>query len=164
MPRKLSRRAIKTWDRLGQWYGARLQENYGPTPPDDWAELIDRTDDERLLDALLAVRRASPIHPPTLGQIESAIPKREFRNEGPSKPDRLATLMLSTHDLCQHQLAKTWNYFGPMREFERLPKQVPPAFITHPDPRGVQVPPCESCDRPSYRVLLENAITEGVAA
>src|SRR5690606_34233952 len=77
MPRKLSRRASRIWERLGQWYGSRLADAYGPTPPEDWAELIDRTDDERLEDALVSVRRESPVFPPTLGQLEAAIPKRQ---------------------------------------------------------------------------------------
>jgi hypothetical protein len=90
MQRRISTRAIRTWAKLGQWYGSRLADNYGTTPPEDWCELIDRTDDDRLLDALLAVRRESPIHPPTLGQIENSIPKRESGNSGPSKPGRIS--------------------------------------------------------------------------
>lgn len=162
MPRKLSRRASRVWDRLGQWYGSKLADSYGPTPPEDWAVLIDRTDDERLEQALLAVRRESPVFPPTLGQIESQIPKRATGG-GPSKPQQLAELMLKTHDLCEHQRARPWNYFGPLREF-LMPKIDPPLYVTHPDPRGVQVPACEQCGKPSYRVKLEDSVTDGVAA
>ncbi len=163
MPPKVSKRASKVWAKLGEWYGSRLADNYGPTPPEDWCEIIDRTDDESLHSALLSVRRASPIHPPTLGQLEDAIPKRESGKAGPSKPERLATLMLR-NDLCKHQLFSRWNYFGPMTTFELLPKRTPPEYVTHPDPRGVQVPPCEQCERPSYRVTLAQEMAPGVAA
>ena len=47
-----SKRAEAIWRRLGQWYGTRLVDQYGPKPPPDWAELFDRTDDERLEKAL----------------------------------------------------------------------------------------------------------------
>jgi hypothetical protein len=62
----------------------------------------------------------------------------------------LCSLMLSTHGahMCRHQFARTWNYFGPEKE----------------PPRGVQCPPCEPCLRPSFRVLLEDDITPGIAA
>lgn len=160
---KLSRRALKTWERLGQWYGSKLADSYGPTPPEDWAELIDRTDDERLMDALLAARRETPIFPPTLGQIEALIPQRKQQSRGPSKPEQIAELMLR-NPLCKHQLSGRWSFFGPPREFEVLPKRKPPEFVTHPDPRGAQVDACEKCESPSYRVLLEDAIGPGIAA
>jgi hypothetical protein len=166
MPRKLSRRALQTWDKLGQWYGTRLSDNYGPTPPDDWAEVIDRTDDERLKDALLAVRRVSPIHPPTLGQLEASIPKRESGHTGPSKAERIANAMLRAHgpEMCVHQFAKIWTYFGPLTTFELMPKRTPPEYMTHPDPRGAVCPACEACGKPSYRVTLDQEVTQGVAA
>lgn len=165
--RRISKRSDSSWKRLGSWYGARLFEQYGQHPPEDWCELFDRTDDERLWDALLAVRRESPVHPPTLGQIEAALPKKQWASNGePSKPQQCADLMLAKHgeDMCKHQRAMPWNYFGPMREFEVLPKSKPPMYITHPDPRGVQVPACEECGKPTYRMTLDEAVSPGVAA
>jgi hypothetical protein len=166
MPRNLSSRALKIWARLGQWYGSRLAESYGPTPPEDWAELIDRTDDDRLDSALLAVRRETPIHPPTLGQLENALPKKQVVASGaPTKVQQLAELMLRKHnkDLCRHQFAKPWTYFGPPVEFP-IPNTKPALSVTLPDPRGVTVSECEACHKPSYRVLLVDSIGEGVAA
>lgn len=161
---RISRRASKAWDRLRQWYGARLVEQYGDVPPPDWCDVFDRTDDERLEDALLTVRRDSPIHPPTLGQIEVAVPKRQASG-APSKPQQLADLMMQKHgrEMCVHQIATTWNYFGPMREFQFAGIK-PPVFVSHPDPHGVQVPACARCSLPSRRVLLDEAVSEGVAA
>jgi hypothetical protein len=166
MQPKVSRRASRVWDRLGQWYGSRLADNYGPTPPEDWCEVIDRTDDERLHSALSHLRHQSPVHPPTLGQLEDAIPKRETGLGGPSSPTRLAELLLKTHgsEMCAHQFRMGWNYFGPLTTFEVSVDKKKPDYVTHPDPRGVQCPPCEACEKPSYRVLLTQERTEGVAA
>jgi hypothetical protein len=164
MPRKLSRRAGSFWLRLSQSWGSKFLDAYGPTPPDDWANAIERADDERLEQALTILRRESPTFPPTLGQLENAIPKRQS-GALTSKAQQIAELMLSQHgkDLCVHQIGRPWSYFGPLREF-LLPKIDPPEYITVPDPRGVQVAECAQCERPSYRVLLERAVTEGVAA
>jgi hypothetical protein len=112
------------------------------------------------------VRRESPKFPPTLGDLEKAIPKRETGNSGPSKPQRLADLMLKLHgrDMCAHQVARPWTYSGPLVTFELLPAQKPPAYVTHPDPRTVVVAPCDSCEKPSFRVKLDQEVTAGVAA
>lgn len=163
MTQKTSRKALKVWARLGMWYGSKLADNYGPTPPDDWAELIDRTDEERLGEALLAVRRETPIFPPTLGQLEAAIPRPRVTSwSEPSKPQQIAELMLN-RDLCKHQLASRWTFFGPMREFP-VPSSKPPVTFSHPDPRGVVVAECAECGKSSYRALLDEAVGPGVAA
>lgn len=164
MPRKLSRRAGSFWTRLAHSWGSKFIDAYGPTPPEDWANAIERTDDERLEQALTILRRDTPTFPPTLGQLENAIPKRQS-GDGISKVQRLAGLMLDTHgaELCEHQRAMPWNYFGPLREY-LLPKIDPPDYVTHPDPRGVHVAACEACGTPSRRVLLEKAVSDGVAA
>lgn len=161
MSRRISHRAQKLWDKLASWYGARIAEQYGANPPEDWAELFDRTDPDDIASALIDARRLSPIHPPTLGQVEAAIPRKQRTGPGEkSKPEKIAELMLAKHgkDLCPHQCARPWNYFGPMTTFELLPKRVPPQYVTHPDPRGVQVPPCEACGKPSFRVTLDQAL------
>lgn len=156
MPRKLSRRASRIWERLGQWYGSRLADAYGPTPPEDWAELIDRTDDERLEIGLVAVRRATPVFPPTLGQLEAAIPKREsLAPNAPSRAQMAADAMMAKYgkELCKHQLAGRWTYFGPVQDFPN--KHSLPEIVQHPLVRGVHVDPCSQCDKPSRRVTIE---------
>lgn len=157
MSRRISNRSQKLWDRLSSWYGARLAEQYGAHPPEDWCAVFDRTDPDDMQRALIDMRRSSPIHPPTLGQLEEAIPEKTSGPLAQSKPEKIALLMLEKHDkdMCQHQRARPWNYFGPMTTFERLPKQTPPAYVTHPDPIGAQVPPCVECGKPSFRVRLD---------
>jgi hypothetical protein len=163
MARTVSRRAKRVWERLASWYGSRLAEQYGENPPEDWCAVFDRTDDERLDAALSSVRHASPIHPPTLGQIENALPRAEQRGS-PSRAAMAYDAMLQAHgrDLCQHQRMRPWNYFGPSKEF--VSKQRGGELVQHPEIRGVQVAACAKCDKPSYRALIEDMVSEGVAA
>lgn len=158
---RISRRAAKVWDRLRQWYGARLAEQYGDVPPPDWCDVVDRTDDERLDAALSHVRHQTPVHPPTLGQLEDAIPKRDTGNHGPSKPQRLSDLMFREHGaaMCRHQFSRPLSYFGPLTTFELKSDSKKPNYVTHPEPRGAVMSACEECGKPSFRVLLENDLT-----
>ncbi len=159
--RRISKRADRTWKRLASWYGARLAEQYGDNPPEDWADLIDRTDDERLEQALAAVRRASPTHPPTLGQLEAAVPSRHLASD-PSSVSILsaAAMRMLGKSLCMHQIAMPWNYFGPVEEFAS--KNRDGEIVSHPRVRGVQIPPCAACGTQSRRLLLDDVV--GAAA
>jgi hypothetical protein len=116
-----------------------MAEQLGKNPPEDWAHLFDRTDDERLEDALLAVRRTSPSHPPTLGELEAAIPVRRTNTEK-SVPEQLTTHAAAKFglELCPHQLVASWNFFG----------DVVQGIV-----KGVQIPGCSACSTPSHRVL-----------
>jgi len=145
MARSISKRAQRAWDRLISWYGTRFGEQYGKHPPEDWSALIDRTDDKRLDEAMLTVRRNSPAHPPTLGQLEAAIPARADRG-GKSVPELLCEHTTATlgSQLCQHQLQRPWNYFGDART----------GIVS-----GVQIASCEPCGRPSHRVLARDLQT-----
>lgn len=150
----VSRRADRTWKRLATWYGARFAEQYGATPPADWAEVIDRTDDERLETGLAVVRRAHVNHPPTLGQFEAAIPAKRTDTGGrASIPSQLSAHALRTFPMCKHQIARPWNYFGPIEEF--ISKHRGNEVIRHPRIRGVQIPACQDCEKPSYRATLD---------
>lgn len=153
--RRISRRADATWKRLSSWYGARLAEQYGAQPPEDWCELIDRTDPERLDLALMAVRRTSPAHPPTLGQLEGAIPNRQNSNE-PSLVEQLSAgvMRFLGKQLCKHQIAAVWNYYGPIEEHSS--KHRNGEISVHPRPVGVQIPACADCGNGSHRMTLED--------
>lgn len=153
MPPKVSARASRVWMRLGSWYGSRLGEAYGPTPPDDWVALIDRTDDERLEQGLLKVRRESPIHPPTLGQLEAAIPRRQFDGGGISPLAKLSDHVMRTRELCKHQVAASWSWFGP--EEELLSRSRGDEVVRQAVPKGVVIPACPHCDKQSVRAMLD---------
>lgn len=157
---RISKRSQKVWARLVSWYGSRIAEAYGSEPPEDWAFLIDRNDDERLETALLAVRRLSPIHPPTLGQLESALPARTTA-ETPSLAFVLSEAALERfRDLCKHQIAKPWNYFGPIEDF--VSKHRNNEIIRHPRIVGVQIPACAECGTYSRRLKLDEIAGAGV--
>jgi hypothetical protein len=166
MARAVSRRAKRTWDRLGSWYGSRLADQYGEHPPEDWVDLFDRTDDERLDQALSSVRHASPIHPPTLGQLENAIPRREVAGS-PSRAQTVANAIMTRHgaEMCIHQLKQPWNYFGPVKDFiSKSRGENGNEVIKHPEVRGVQVPACAECSKPTFRMLVDDIVTQGVRA
>ena len=125
-----STRAARTWRRLTQTYGARVVDAYGAACPPDWC-------------AVIAVRSKHLQHPPTLGEFEAAIPPRRLATDA-SMPERLAAHVMRTQKLCHHQSAASWSYFGRIEDDGR--SGVP---VT----RGVVVPSCSECGRPSRRVL-----------
>ena len=138
-----SSRAARTWRRLTQTYGARVVDAYGAACPPDWCAVIDRTDDDRLDQALIAVRQKHLQHPPTLGEFEAAIPPRRLATDA-SMPERLVAHVMRTQRLCHHQSAASGSYFGRIEEDGRSG-----GVVT----RGVVVPSCSECGRPSRRVL-----------
>jgi hypothetical protein len=141
------------WNRLASWYGSRLAEQYGPHPPEDWCTIIDRIHDERLDAALSKVRHDSPMHPPTLGQLEAAIPVDAPKHPARHSPAELLcefAVRKLQHSLCKHQIARTWNYFGSPRPEDRAVQPI----------SGVQIPACSECDLPTHRVLLSELTHE----
>jgi hypothetical protein len=146
-----SKRAEKVWKRLMSWYGSRLAEQFGPHAPDDWAEFFDRNDDERLRAALETVRRASPVYPPTLGQIEAALPAKP-RPGARSIPQRLGNEAPRRFgsQMCGHQLMGPWNYFSERRGRDEV--------------LGVQINGCAVCGKPSHRVRVDELPSEQDAA
>lgn len=149
-----SRRAKQVWKRLMSWYGAPvIAERFGAEPPDDWCELINRTPPEDVETALIAVRRQCVTFPPTLAQFEACIPER--RKVGPKSVVSMLCEHAVTHlRLCQHQLMRTWSYFGPLEDFQS--KSRGGEVIKHPNPAGVVIPSCEICGNPSHRVKVED--------
>ncbi len=165
MPRKQpSKRALVYWGKLIEWYGSRVAENYGDSPPEEWCEFFDRNDPDDVTQAMRSCRHSTPIHPPTLGQLEAAVPEKIVGPSGPSKAQKLCDLMLEKHDkeMCKHQRAKPWNYFGPSVTFDLIQRGLKasekPPTVTHTDPIGVQVPGCEECGTQSFRVRLDQAL------
>ena len=148
-----SARAAKFWRRLSQNYGARIADQYGPTMPEDWCAVIDRTDDERLEKALVKIRQDYLQFPPTLGQFEASIPKRKLQSGTDSVAEKLATHASRTLPLCEHQRLSPWTYFGAMVETD---SGVKAESIT-----GLTIPECKTRDcrrhgKPGYRVLLRD--------
>lgn len=152
--KKPSRRAAKVWQRLTQWYGARLADTYGPVCPPDWCEVVDRTDDHRIETALATIKREHLHHPPTLGEFEAAIPRRKV-GEAKSPASILVEHALRARQLCGHQRAAQWSYFGPVVDFP--PRKGRAESVSHAELRGVVIPACKACGRSSHRITLEQA-------
>jgi hypothetical protein len=149
-----SRRAVKFWEKLTQWYGVRLSESYGASVPAEWAELIDRTSDERMRLALQAIRRDHVKFPPTLGEFESAIPGKNLVG-GPSMVQQLSEFAVVNRGLCMHQVRGPWSYFGPEEEFPS--KGRGGEMIKHARVEGVVIPACGPCAREGLRVRSDAA-------
>lgn len=106
----VSNRAAHVWKRLGSWYGARLAEDYGPTPPRDWCTVIDRADRGVLRDALVHIRQTCPIHPPTLPQLEAAIRAVSPPSEPPRDYREALTAEVLRRRLTPRQLISAWTW------------------------------------------------------
>ena len=156
-----SRRAAKAWQKLAQWYGSRLADQYGASVPMEWAVAIDRTDDDRLEIAMSRVKREHVKYPPTLGEFEAAIPQKQLADAGPSMATRLCEWVVANRRLCDHQKAAPWTYLGPVEEF--ISKHRGNEVVKHPRIAAVFVAECKACDRPAVKIR-EEQITEPVAA
>lgn len=58
------------WLSMSERYGKRWTEEYGPTPSKAWVEMLDKFTPKQIAAALVKLANESPIHPPTLPQLE----------------------------------------------------------------------------------------------
>jgi len=139
-PRDISGRAARCWQRLTEWYGVRLAESYGTVMPKDWAEVVDRTDNDTVLRGLSIVRHRYLQHPPTLPQFEQAMEPPATLATGPNPAEQLCAYVMRTLGprLTRTQLQSAWTYIGSVRG----------------EISGVVVP--ADGDAPGYRVTLED--------
>ena len=142
---KADARAKHFWKRLVDNYGARLTDQYGMVPPPDWCDVIRRSSDSQLNAAIVNVRQESPVYVPSLGQFEKSIPAAN--EAAPNVIDELAKRGAALN-LCNHQRMRPWSYFGKRTEG-------PDGRIV-PDTKGVVIPACSECDRPSRRLRVED--------
>lgn len=115
MPKpEISARAKKFWARMREWYGVRVVEQYGDTPPDDWRRIIDSTDNETVKRGLAIIRSRYFDHPPTFPQFEQAMRPAAMVNQGPSPGDLLCAYVMKTYGskLTAKQIREPWTYFG----------------------------------------------------
>lgn len=142
-----------------QWWGVKLTDSYGAECPPDWADLIDRTDDERLDGALVALRQETPAFAPTLGQLEAALPKKRVTGAmEPSVPERLAfEAVRRLTRMCAHQLRGPWTYFGQVTTYPKTKHR--DYEVTNPEPHGVVIAACQHCGEPSHRLRMSDLPT-----
>ncbi len=111
-----SARAKRVWQRLIEWYGTRLAEQYGETPPADWSEVVDNADNEAVKRALTVIRSKYVAHPPTFPQFAEAMAPVRKAN-GPRQPtvqDRLCEYVMRTIGtrLTPTQMRGPWTFRG----------------------------------------------------
>lgn len=99
---------------MREWYGVRVVEQYGETPPDDWRRIIDGTDNEAVKRGLSVIRSRYFDHPPTFPQFEQAMRPTAMVGQGPSPGDLLCSYVMKNYvsKLTAKQIRETWTYFG----------------------------------------------------
>ena len=109
-----SARAKRLWQRLIEWYGTRIIEQYGAQPPDDWCQVIDEADNDTVKRGLSVIRSRYVQHPPTYPQFEQAFRPGVTAPTGPGPADRLCAHIMRTFGarLTAKQVRGPWTYIG----------------------------------------------------
>ena len=117
MPKNpISSRAKRFWQRLIEWYGTRVIEQYGDAPPEDWCAVIDGADNDQVKRGLAIIRSKYAAHPPTFPQFDEAMtpPKTDRGPRVTTIEERLCAF--ATHNywdmLTEKQQRGPWTYIG----------------------------------------------------
>lgn len=97
--------ARQVWKKFCSWYGADvIERKYGVQVPEDWSDVIDAIDRDRLDGVLADVRAKHPTWPPGLPEFE-AIARHAGRAYDSSPPmhERLIDFVLRTKPLTPTQ-------------------------------------------------------------
>lgn len=159
---EVSARARRVWQRLGEWYGARLSEQFGPEPPHDWCRLVDRSSNTDIQRALATVRSKHVSHPPTLPEFDLALqpqaPPHREPNAATVQERLVAYIVKRHHPLSKEQLIAQWTFL-----YERA--QWVDALKRNRDERaacvGVYIPATH--DRHAMRVMVSDMQADGGA-
>lgn len=110
---KVSARADRFWKRLAGWYGARLAEQYGEDPPQDWCAVVDDASNETIQRALAEIKIRHTVYPPTFPEFDAIVAKlsRAAAVE-PSTAERLHDYIVNNRTLTPAQLRARWEYHG----------------------------------------------------
>jgi hypothetical protein len=125
--RNISARAKRVWQRLVEWYGTRLIEQYGESPPEDWCEAVDTVDNEAVKRGLASIRSKYIAHPPTFPQFSEAFaPPRSFGSQTKNTCELLTAFVMRTHGdrLTPRQIRGPWMYIGRTFDAEDGAKKV----------------------------------------
>lgn len=120
MTAEISKRASQLWDRLRQWYGVRLAEQFGDDPPADWRRLVDRSSNEDIKRALAVLRTKHVSHPPTLLEFEHALKPPPLAHRDPhsdSVQEQLVKHVVATRRLTPAQLRGPWTFLYARRQW-----------------------------------------------
>ena len=114
MPKaEISPRAKRVWARMREWYGVRVVEQYGETPPIDWCKAVDSADDATVQRGLSLIKSRYLEHPPTLPQFEQVMrPPESGGIRAPSEQSQLCAYVMKTRGttLTPLQIRSSWTY------------------------------------------------------
>jgi hypothetical protein len=110
---EISARAKRVWTRMREWYGVRVVDQYGETPPPDWCKAVDQADDRTVQRGLSLIRSRYVEHPPTLPQFEKVMQPPEGSGvRGPNEAVQLCEYVMKTRGnaLTPLQVRTSWTY------------------------------------------------------
>jgi hypothetical protein len=144
MTDKTSWQVRQVWKRFGSWYGAdALERKFGLQPPEDWCDVIDAIERNKLEAIMVDVRAKYPTWIPSLPEFEGLVKSasKPVRSEGPTMQERLTDFVLRTKRLSDEQTRAPWKflYSGNARTGDGF-------AVT-----GVEIPPLNG---PGYRVMV----------
>ncbi len=96
-----------------EWYGTRVAEQYGETPPIDWCKAVDNADDMTVQRGLSLIKSRYLDHPPTLPQFEQAMrPAEASGARAPNESVQLCEYVMKTRGriLTPLQVRTSWTY------------------------------------------------------
>lgn len=137
----ISARAKRAWQRLMEWYGTRMAEQYGDSPPPDWCEVIDSIDNDAVKRGLSILRSRFIQHPPTLPQFDQAMrPAGAAQDGGPNPAEKLCAQVMRSYGrrLSRKQIREPWTY------------------LAKPDGEITGVVIAADGDHPGYRLMVDD--------
>jgi hypothetical protein len=143
-------RVDRLWKRLGQWYGSRFADVYGPEPSEDWRACVDEASNDDVVAVLAMIRQRHVTFPPTLPEFESLFREVRGRKKFPraseaSMHDRLGDFVLKHRSLTFNQL-RGWEFKYRIGD-DGFP--VTTALVIPADG-----------DKPGYRITVEDMLGE----
>jgi hypothetical protein len=152
-----SGRASRFWDKLVGYYGSALTDQFGPTPPADWCEVIDGADNDTCLAALADIRQQYVNWPPKFPQFEAIFAKLQRpRSTGPSVQDQLVDFVLKNRELTPFQVRMPWTFLYRGHAGFAGTKASPDYAVT-----GVMIP--ADGEYPGHRVMVYDMQLQSVA-
>jgi hypothetical protein len=151
----VSVRAKRFWEKLRDWYGTSLTDQYGETPPGDWCDLIDLADNETVKLALSEIKAKHVNWPPRFPELDAIFARVKLpvaAATGPSNVDLLTDFVLRNRTLSKNQLRMPWTFFG--RQFDAPGLDEKMRHNHGVEITGVIIP--ADGDYPGYRVMLQD--------
>ena len=147
--------AERLWQRLGEMFGTRFAEAYGPRPPDSWVEAVGELRYDQIRGALAKIRNAGLAHPPTLPEF---LGFAKGITQAPAETSaaiqsRLVAYAVKHCRLTERQLATPWAW---LHRGDASSRNAEPFSIA-----GVVIP--ADGEAPRHRVMVEDLNLEAAA-